>query len=51
MGNKREVTIAIRGARMTELRQQQVGQALMIALAHELDGETDGVTITFMELL
>lgn len=49
MGRKREVTVTITGARMTELREQQVGQALLITLAHELDGEIDGVTVTFGE--
>lgn len=39
----------ITGVRATEKKQQQIGQALMITLAHELNGETDDVTIAFEE--
>lgn len=35
---------------MTEQKQQQVGQAIMIRLIQLLDGETDDVTITFKEM-
>lgn len=44
---KQPVTIVIEGAHMTEQKQQQVGQALMIRLVQLLNGETDDVTITF----
>lgn len=49
MPRKFGTTITITGAYMTELRQQELGQALMITLAHVLDGEIDGVTVTFEE--
>lgn len=48
MNNRKcKTTCVITGLHMTEQRHAQVGQALMIALAQQLDGETDDVAITF----
>jgi hypothetical protein len=47
MPKKQPTTIIIEGLSMTEQRQAQVGQALKIALAHQLDGEIDDMTIAF----
>lgn len=44
---KQDTTMTVTNLRMTEQRQAQVGQAVLIALAHQMDGEMDGVTVTF----
>lgn len=44
---KRTMSIHVAGLNLTPQREAQVGQAVMIALAQQLDGETDGVTIVF----
>lgn len=49
MTKKVPTTICINGLSLTPLKQQEVAQALYIALAHQLNGETEGVTITFEE--
>lgn len=46
---KQPTTIQITGLHMTVARQQQVGQAVLIALAQQLDGDIDGVEIVFTE--
>lgn len=45
--HKRLRTIIVSHVHTTELREQEIGQAIMNTLAHTLDGETDGVTIAF----
>jgi hypothetical protein len=45
--HKQRTTMTVTGLHMTEARQAQVGQAILIRLAQQLDGEIDGVTITF----
>lgn len=50
MPGKQNVTITVRGLRMTELKRQEVGQALMNVLNLRLDGETDDVEILFTEV-
>jgi hypothetical protein len=47
MSRKQPTSILIEGLSMTEQRQQQVGQGLLIELAKQLDGEIDDVTIAF----
>lgn len=45
--NKQRTRLIVSGLLMTEQRHAQVGQAVKIALAHQLDGEIDGIAITF----
>jgi hypothetical protein len=44
---KRTMQVIITGLYLTPQREAQVGQALMIELAKQLDGETDSVRIVF----
>lgn len=46
---KQNVVMTVTGLRMTLQRQAQVGQAVLITLAHQLDGEINDVTIKFHE--
>lgn len=46
---KRTTTCTITGLHMTEQRQAQLGQALMLRCIQVLDGETDDVAITFTQ--
>lgn len=47
--HKHNTVMTVTGLHMTEQRQAQVGQAVLLTLAMQLDGEIDGVRITFSE--
>jgi hypothetical protein len=44
---KQDTVMTVTGLHMTEQRRAQVGQAVLFALSHQLDGEIGDVRITF----